>query len=60
MSVPATGWREEALERIVTYRDALAWSDRAKNFHDRRNGLYGDDYVRPGLSVEIPLFWGTF
>lgn len=42
------------------YRKSLGDIYSAREFHNRRNGLYEDDYVRPGISVEIPLFWGTF
>ena len=42
------------------YRKSLCDIYASRDFHNRRNGLYGDDYVRPGISVEIPLFWGTF
>ena len=42
------------------YRKSLGDIYASREFHNRRNGLYGDDYVRPGFSVEIPLFWGTF
>ena len=46
--------------KFEDYRKSLGDIYASREFHNRRNGLYGDDYVRPGISVEIPLFWGTF
>lgn len=53
-------WRQHARKRITDYWEVLERQDVSKELHNRRNGLYGDDYVRPGASIEIPLFWGTF
>lgn len=46
--------------RLAEYRNVLERIRNAEDYHKRRNGLYGDDYVRPGISVEVPLFWGVF
>lgn len=49
-----------SLDVILEYRRVLLDLRNSRHFHERRNGMRDDDYMRPGISVEIPLFWGTF
>lgn len=53
-------WRTLVRERIVKYGEMLENRETGREIHESRNGLREEDYVRPGISVEIPLFWGTF
>lgn len=53
-------WLKEAREGVESYRHVLENLAEGRETHNSRNGLEYEDYSRPGLSVEIPLFWGTF
>ena len=60
MSDYREGWEKLVRHRITSYWETLNNLDGARGFHGRRNGTADEDYDRPGLTIEIPLLWGTF
>ena len=59
-AVGCRGYRDVLRRTVDGFLDAVRISKDAEEYHRQRNGLADEDYVRPGLAVEIPLLWGTF
>lgn len=59
-AVGCRGYRDVLRRTVEGFWDAIRIGKDAEAYHRHRNGLGDEDYVRPGLTVEIPLLWGTF
>lgn len=59
-SVGFMSYRDVLRREISLLIDSVRISKDAEANYRQRNGLADEDYVRPGLAVEIPLLWGTF
>lgn len=58
--VGCRGYRDVLRRTVDGFRDAVRIGKDAEASHRQRNRLVDEDYARPGLTIEIPLLWGTF
>lgn len=59
-AIGCLGYRDVLRQTVDGFWNAIRIGKDAKAYHSQRNGLADEDHVRPGLTVEIPLLWGTF